>query len=111
MNFVNITSEKAEPMSRTKFKEGLLKNLQAELMLAISSGNKVSDQDMKKVKLKVTYEFNVCYEHEEHLNDIKKDLRNAPIHNRSGAGCTKDNKFGGYSCSMKKKSGAMVKEN
>jgi hypothetical protein len=64
---------------------------------------------MKETKIKVTYEFNIQYEHEEHLEDIKKDLRSRPIFNMHGAGCTKDNKFGGYCCKMKSKSGVIEK--
>ena len=41
---------------------------------------------MSRVFIEVSYWFEVSYEHEQHLNDIKRDLLIEPINRMSGGG-------------------------
>ena len=55
---------------------------------------------MQKSKtVQIIYSFKITYKHDEHLNNIIADLKNAPINEMFGASRIKNKKgFYGYSC-------------
>ena len=61
----------------------------------------------KKKTIKVTYIFDVEYEHEDHLEDIKRGLKKAPHYDMRGAGAAGNNKVYGYACKMRKNCGEL----
>lgn len=52
----------------------------------------------KKKTVKVQYEFEIEYEHKDHLKHILNDLEKEPINSRCGAGVASDQKVYSYSC-------------
>lgn len=63
----------------------------------------------KKRVIKVTYTFDVEYEYEEHLRNMKRDLLKGPLVDTFGAGVATGGKFGSFGCKMRKK-GVIEKE-
>lgn len=59
--------------------------------------------DKKTATLKVTYTYKVTYSHEDHLDKIKRELKESPIHGLGGAGLASDGKAHHYSCERKGK--------
>jgi len=53
---------------------------------------------MKKRIVRVTYKFEVRYEHDEHRDNIIRELLNDPIFDMSGAGIASDERCYGYEC-------------
>jgi ABC-type enterochelin transport system ATPase subunit len=57
----------------------------------------------KKRVIKVTYTFDVEYEHEDHLKCIKRDLQKAPVVNMQGAGVAGGDTVYSFKCRMRDK--------
>jgi len=58
-----------------------------------------------KETIKVTYTFDITYNHEDHLNSIKKDLLREPELEMMGSGVASDDNIYSYRCRMRENSG------
>ena len=57
----------------------------------------------KKKRIHVVYTYDVEYEFEQHLKEVKDDLRQQPSFGVSGAGVVSDGQIGSYSSHLKGK--------